>query len=67
LGLAGVAKPLPPAAFRFFAVLYSILYINFLLHYQYSWAETGKFQVAWTPPVTMNLGQKIFAAIVLFL
>jgi hypothetical protein len=27
----------------------------------YSWVEADKFQAAWTPPVTVNLGTKNFA------
>jgi hypothetical protein len=26
----------------------------------------GQFQAAWTPPVTVNMGQKIFATFILF-
>jgi hypothetical protein len=34
---------------------------------EFSLVEGSKFQAAWTPPAKMNLGQKIFVTIILFL
>jgi hypothetical protein len=62
--LAGVPKALPQAVSGDCILLYISLY-NLRPTVRPLFFLCGQVQAAWTPPVTINMGQKIFATIIL--